>query len=236
MGWTTGAGQVLPHLASRFLPVHISFATCTLAPDESPGQTPGNERSKRRSRPDVGLAGFCLFGTSPSHRRSSFRWQRRMLVAILDIIEGGEREGVIRMFRGHVGTAWCLEPVKTQRSTSWRATVSQREGLRPDAPPQSGSSSWCRAGRKRSEVRDCESQHIKHLSTGCSLNPSPQQQLANHRLATVSRHNKLVKLWISPHAMMCVDLWWQQDLICVRNRLNSVFISATKAAIISTSG
>lgn len=149
-GWTTAEAQVLSYLSSNshfFLHLFPSRLVKSLR------VTPENERVKRRDRRSVGLTGcffsfFCLL-QALLVRVHRFRWQRCMLVAIWEITEGG-REGVIRMFfGGHDGMAWCLEPVNTQRSTSWRATISQSEGLRPDAPPQSGSSSWCRAGRDR---------------------------------------------------------------------------------------
>lgn len=105
--------------------------------------------------------------------RSLFQWQLYILVAMLEIKREGDRR-CSQFVWGHDGMAWCLEPVTTQSNPSWRAIISQSEGLRLDAAPQSVLlDSWCRVGSKRSEVTVC----LKTLFSWMFAKPSPPQQL-----------------------------------------------------------
>lgn len=70
-----------------------SFLTCTLGPDEISFEKPLKINTKRRNWPDMGLTGFCLLVANASHRRLPLRWQRCMLVAILEITEGEREKG-----------------------------------------------------------------------------------------------------------------------------------------------
>lgn len=56
-----------------------------------------------------------------------------------------------------------------------------------------------------------------HLSTVCSLNPTPEQRLFNHSLATITRHDRSVKLWISPVPKQCAWSFNKSNTLCLKS-------------------